>query len=475
MRDDRVLTITATKQLQPKKAEIQQKQASAKPAAQPMNGSGYLLHLQRRYGNRFVQRMVGPSRWDGVKVEIFKGVGQTIQPARSVQLRKQDNDSTILQRQETFTPNTGAGISLSNISANPGRLRQLVELQTRITTESASSVNLRRQLDALQVSSEERSMLEELLNGSREALIGLLEERTRLLREEIASLNTRIGPNPVSSSEHPETSELGYELLRREQELRQHQQQLRPLKRWQMRRQIGSLNEQIAAIDRELATLPPTCDPSDPTAELLLGRKNELERRKQALARELTSTATEYEQWDPRWGARRYGRSSNCTNIQQAGCGPTSLAIVLNYLYQEDPEGLAAHGNMEIVTPIETAHYAETHGRVCNSGTVGDTMVTNVHTGWPGFRGQKITLNQAATQIRNGNLIIFLCKDCKGKNQSGGSKGYGGHFMVLNGVNETGTIYNVLDPGANEAQDILTISRTELEQHTGGFWIVERM
>jgi len=380
----------------------------------------------------------------------------------------------MLQRQDNVCSSDDETMSQADTSPNPDRLRRLDDLTTRIDNETAQSTQLRRELDALQESSEEQLRLESDLNNSRTMLIDLLEERINLLNEEIASLDARIGPHPTSSAEHPELTELGHELSGREAELRQHQNQLRPLKRWRMRREIGSINEQLAAIDQELATLPQVCDPSDPTTTLLWERRTQLEQRKQELAESLTSTAHEYEQFDSRWGATRYGTSPECTNISEAGCGPTSLAIVLNYLYQEDPESLAASGQMEIVTPPETAQYAETNGRVCNSGTAGDTMVTNVHTGWPGFHGRRITLDQATAQLRNGNLVIFLCKNCEGRNQRGGSKSYGGHFMVLNGVNESEMEYNVLDPGANERNDILTISRQQLQTRTNGFWIVER-
>lgn len=316
--------------------------------------------------------------------------------------------------------------------------------------------------------------MQDSLNASWSVLADRLQERVALLDRELAALNARIG-RPVSSPAHPEIAVLGRELSQREQQRRQHEQQLWPLRRWLMRREIGSIDDQITEIDRELAVLLPVNDPSDPTAELPLLRRSDLRRRKEQLVRALTSTATEYEQFDPRWGAVRYGQSPACTNIQAAGCGPTSLAILLNYLYQEDPQSAAASGEMEIVTPPQTASYAATHGRVCNSGTVGDTMVTNVHTGWPGFRGRRIGPDEATTQLRSGNLVIFLCHSCTGRTRSGSEKTYGGHFMVLNGVNADATLYDVLDPGAREAGDIETIPRSELRSHTSGFWIVERM
>jgi hypothetical protein len=356
------------------------------------------------------------------------------------------------------------------------RLVRLEKLLSDITSLTRDTTALRGELEGLAPeSSAERLRLEEDLDRTRMALLAVLNERVALLTEEITSLVAQIGPQPVSSAEHPEMEMLGHELVRRERERHQHELQLRPLRRWEMHREIGALNERIADIDRDLASLPPVSDPADPTAELMLLRRTDLARRKEQLVRALTSTTTEYKQFDARWGALRYGRSSECTDIAAAGCGPTSLAIVMNYLFQEDPESLAAAGDLEIVTPRETAAYAATHGRVCNSGTAGDTMVTNVHTGWPGFRGRSISLGEATTQLRNGNQVIFLCKSCTGRTRSGGSKSYAGHFMVLNGVNQDGTVYDVLDPGAREARDIETISREDLQHHVGGFWLIERM
>ncbi len=356
--------------------------------------------------------------------------------------------------------------------SDPAREAGLERLQNQINALTERNLALRSELDALPpTSSEERTRLETELDNHRGELMPLLEQRIALLNEEIAALRAGVGPNLVSSPEHPEIGALATELNRREAERRQHEQQLRPLKRWQMHNDINVINDQIAEIDHELATLPPE---STPTTDALFLRRAELERQKKEIAIVLTSTATEYKQFDQRWGAIRYGQSSDCTNIKAAGCGPTSLAILLNYLYQEDPESLTASGQIEIVTPQETAAYAATHGRVCNSGTAGDVMVTQVTTGWPGFSGRRISLTEATTQLRSGNLVIFLCKDCTGKNRSGGDKHYGGHFMVLNGVNDDGTVFNVLDPGANEAKDIETISRQELKEHTNGTWIVER-
>ncbi len=377
----------------------------------------------------------------------------------------------LLQRQIAPRP------AESTPESDPVRLQQLDQLLSQITAETSRSISLRYSLDTLPAGwSLRREMLEAGLNQSRTNLIGLLEQRIGLLRAEIAGLNTRIGPNPASIAGRPETSDLGYERNRRQAELRQHEQQLRPLRLWQTRRELEAMPAQIDQINREILALPPM-DPRRPASEMndprvqeLMARRAQLEERQRHLASTLTSSAIRYRQGDPRWGARRYGTSPQCTNVAAAGCGPTSLAMLLNYLFQEDPE-VAAGGDLELVRPPQTAEYAATHGRICNSGTSGDTMVTNVHTQWPGFHGSRISLEQAVTTLRSGNLVIFLCRNCQGQNSAGQNKTYGGHFMVLNGVNAEASQFNVLDSAGH---NIVRISRNELRVHTAGFWTVAR-
>jgi hypothetical protein len=379
----------------------------------------------------------------------------------------------LLQRQEAYLTPPPQSIQPINL----GRTAQLEELLAQIIEETDRSTFLRSELESLPpASSAYRARIEANLNSSRMNLIRLLEQRINLLRVEIASLHSRIGPSPTSSPEHPELESLGHELNSREQELNQHEDQLRPLRRWQTRREIQSIQSEVEQVNRDILALPPlnpaapTSDISDPRVQELMNRRARLEQRQRRLAASLTSTSLRYRQADPRWGSRRYGTSANCTNVAAAGCGPTSLAILLNYLFQEDPE-IAAGGDLEMVAPPTTADYAATHGRICNSGTVGDTMVTNVQTQWPGFHGSRITLEQAVTHLRSGSLIIFLCRNCTGQNAAGQNKSYGGHFMVLNGVNDDASQFNVIDPAG---KNIVRISRHELSAHAAGLWTVVR-
>lgn len=336
---------------------------------------------------------------------------------------------------------------------------ELARLLDDITTFTTYTTDLSAQLKA----DPGNTTISETLTDARKTLVEKLEERIALLRPTIADLTAQTA-GMASTTEGDDA--LGLKLQRYEAELPEHEKQLRPLKRWKTR-------QDIAEIDTELATLPIASDPDNPAADLQAARREELLEKKKALGRSLTSSAHEYEQFDKRWAKKPYGAAAKgCSQVKEGGCGPTSLAIVLNFLYAEDPESVRP-GPIEFVTPDETVTYAETHGRWCGHGTVGETMVTQVHTQWPGYRGKSIKVDEVAGQLRGGNLVIFLCKPCKGTTAGSKERTYKGHFMVLNGVDESGETFNVLDPGDNEKNDIVTMTKSDLAKSIG-FWIIER-
>lgn len=64
MRSEKVLIRVGTKSLRLKKTENQQKRTPVQTAVRPIGVIGYMLGLQRQYGNRFVQQIVNLSRQD---------------------------------------------------------------------------------------------------------------------------------------------------------------------------------------------------------------------------------------------------------------------------------------------------------------------------------------------------------------------------------------------------------------------------
>jgi hypothetical protein len=184
-----------------------------------------------------------------------------------------------------------------------------------------------------------------------------------------------------------------------------------------------------------------------------------------------------YEQFDRQWGSIVYGNAPGDTTIAAAGCGPTSLAIVLQYLMNN---GSRPRNATTALAPPETAAYAATHGRVSGHGTAGDPMISGIRERWPEFDGSKVTLNEAANLLEEGKLIIFLCRGCSGYSRNRPAHrqpdvSYGGHYMVLAGVegpSGPNQLFYVVDPGRRADRAMRLIKRLELLQHAAGFWWV---
>jgi hypothetical protein len=81
-------------------------------------------------------------------------------------------------------------------------------------------------------------------------------------------------------------------------------------------------------------------------------------------------------------------------------------------------------------------------------------MVTQVPTQWPGCIGRSVTLEQAAGELRSGQLILFSCSGCSGKRTDGKTRRYAAHIMVLSGVDDSGETFNALDPGDQEERTL---------------------
>ncbi len=190
-----------------------------------------------------------------------------------------------------------------------------------------------------------------------------------------------------------------------------------------------------------------------------------------------------FTQFDTRWATKVYGNSPTDTTMKEAGCGPTSLAIVIKYLMNnnslvEPDEALCK--TSDGFSPVDTATYAASHGRVSGKGTAGDPMIKGISGQWAGFAGSRVSLDEAVFYLQQGKLIIFLCKSCKGYGRKAKLSDkpkvtYGGHYMVLAGVEGTtgpDQLFAVMDPGRPEQSAMFYIRRNQLETKTGGFWWV---
>lgn len=125
-------------------------------------------------------------------------------------------------------------------------------------------------------------------------------------------------------------------------------------------------------------------------------------------------------QWDPRWGYQPYGES--CIGV--AGCGPTSLSMVLYYLTGNDtltPDRIAGYS-------MENGYYVE------GTGTAWALMED-----FPALYGIRVTKpgvteHSLKAELDAGNLII--CAMDKGDFTASG------HFIVIYGYDDNGFLVN---------------------------------
>lgn len=125
-----------------------------------------------------------------------------------------------------------------------------------------------------------------------------------------------------------------------------------------------------------------------------------------------------FNQTDSRWGYKSYGSSS----IATAGCGPTSLAMVVSGLTgnRVEPDAVADWS-------LKNGHRAEGSGSYWSLMTAG---------------GSNFGLNVESVSRKNPNAIVKALSEGKPVIASMG-KGHftnGGHFIVLRGITEDGKI-----------------------------------
>jgi hypothetical protein len=152
------------------------------------------------------------------------------------------------------------------------------------------------------------------------------------------------------------------------------------------------------------------------------------------------------------WGQTKYGSTNQAwknvtwTTMGYAGCGPTALANVLDYLFRL----YVADGRGTGITPQDTMGYTSEYGRYAGpskdgtlepQGTSGDIMIKNLDKRWPGYAGEEVTsVDLAVRWLRMGTPLIFLANGATTtwKYNAKGTRDVhrwgGGHYMVLVGV-----------------------------------------
>ncbi len=135
-----------------------------------------------------------------------------------------------------------------------------------------------------------------------------------------------------------------------------------------------------------------------------------------------------YNQREEPWGSAAYGNGWLGT-IAANGCGPTSMAMVLSSMTDQN------------VTPIEMANYATRNGHV---------MPGDGGSYWSLFPGAASTYGLSCTQTTSRSQIIEALSNgalviASQNNALGNYWTYGGHFIVLTGITESGNI-TVADP-----------------------------
>jgi hypothetical protein len=364
-------------------------------------------------------------------------------------------------------PRPKLGTTPAIATADPARTARLAELASAYEANVASGTALADQLKGMAADDPARGALDGSLQALLGTRLGLLQTRLGLLDEEIAWQSSQ-----VSSAPKKEKSKLQKAVTALTAERKKTFELLGPILRMTLRQRAARLDQQIAELDALLADNPQDADAAR--------RKAALESERADLGGQMTATAKEFHQGKGPWANKQYVREGS--TIKSSGCGPTSLAMILNYLEQEDPDVLARGNYLEIVTPDVTADYAaKVKARTTTTfGTKGGTMVSKVSTEWPGYKGQEVELDAAVAALRRGSLVLFNAKEweystdqSKGKTIKSKSKG---HFMVLAGVSPDGQTFDVLDPGNSRISGVkITLAELKRQAKAGKkTWVIER-
>ena len=200
----------------------------------------------------------------------------------------------------------------------------------------------------------------------------------------------------------------------------------------------------------------------------------------------VTVFGAEYRQSGGTWGNLTYGstnptwRNVHWTTMAEAGCGPTSLAMILDFLERLSPNAPRGAVSFAGVTPADTMVYTSQYGRAANAqgvpqGTSGQIMMDNISRYRPDYTSRPILdLEDAKAMLRQHKPLVFLAKnnvvtwkyDQKGQRVE---KAWPGHFMVVLGFEGKGDPFWSADSSQFQGK---FISASELSRCA--MWVIER-
>lgn len=164
---------------------------------------------------------------------------------------------------------------------------------------------------------------------------------------------------------------------------------------------------------------------------------------------------TYYNQGEEPWASIAYGTST----IGSAGCGPTSLAIVISTLTGQS------------VTPRMTGAYAISNGEYVSGVGTAHSFPSNaaVHWGLTCERVGKDKMDYIVSSLKEGKMVVEICE---AYTITGSGSG---HFIVLTGVTEDGYI-TIADCASRERTakiySLETIRSYGRDLSEGAFWII---
>ena len=176
------------------------------------------------------------------------------------------------------------------------------------------------------------------------------------------------------------------------------------------------------------------------------------------LGKEGETKVTYYNQFDSRWSSQMYGTSST---IGEAGCGPTSLSIVISTLTGKN------------VDPPTLCEWSVKNGHRCEgSGSYHSLIPAGAeHYGLKVEKLGRSSARELEEHLSSGKLIIAIM-----------SKGHftsNGHFIVLRGITADGKVL-VADPASYKRSEqewsmSIILNEARKDASAGGpFWSVSK-